>query len=57
LKSRALYEDLHEQEQNMDAELNALADKFEYWETETEGGLTEYQNYKMGAKRPGSVGP
>ena len=32
----------------MDAELTALADKFETWETE-DGGLNEYQNYRLGA--------
>ena len=32
LKSRALYEGLHNDEQILDAELSALADKFEVWE-------------------------
>ena len=58
LKSRATYQILHEEEVNLDAELNALADKFERWETE-EDGLNKYQNFKVGGKQPlraGSVG-
>ena len=64
LKSRAIYENLHDQESELDAELQAMVEKFEILE---QGGLevlNEYQNYKIGApsaksknglKRPSSV--
>tara|TARA_B110000285_G_C14905887_1_gene505544 strand:- start:441 stop:743 length:303 start_codon:yes stop_codon:yes gene_type:complete len=47
----------------LDGELNALLEKFEAWEQSGPEALTEYQNYKVGAKshtggqqrRPGSV--
>lgn len=32
LKSRAVYENLHNQESQLDGELNALLEKFEAWE-------------------------
>jgi hypothetical protein len=32
LKSRAIYEKLHDEESQLEGELNALADKFESWE-------------------------
>lgn len=49
LKSRELYENLAQEENQLDAELMALADKYDEWERQGPSFMNEYQNYKIGA--------
>jgi len=49
LKSRQVYEQLADEENQLDAELMALADKYESWEQQGPEFMNEYQNYKIGA--------
>ena len=48
LKSREQYESLAQEENELEAELEALAEKYETWERQGDKFLLEYQNYKIG---------
>lgn len=48
LKSREQYEQLAQEENELDAELTALAEKYENWERSGDKFMLEYQNYKIG---------
>ena len=48
LKSREQYELLAQEENEIDAELTALLEKYEGWERQGDKFLLEYQNYKIG---------